>query len=178
MRLGMTALAAAMAILLGALTFAGAASAQSAPVPEPTTTVTVHALPPVSVPVQNFDPVKATNAYLNQVSGAARERSNSYFEGGYYLILVDALYAVAVSALLLWLRISAGMRNVAQGITRSRFWQVPIYVIMYVVLVTVLTFPLDIYEGFIREHAYGLSNQNFLQWLRDYGVRTLSSSWA
>ncbi len=169
MRLGLRV--AAMAMLLGAVIFAGAANAQATPAPAPTSTIAVHSLPPAGpTAMQKFDPVKATNAYLNQVSGAARARSDSYFEGGYYLILVDALYAVAVSALLLWLRISAGMRNIAQGVTRSRFWQVPIYAVMYVALVAVLTFPLDVYEGFIREHAYGLSNQNFLQWFRDFGI--------
>ena len=171
MHLGLKTIAAAMALLFGTLLFAGGAIAQSTPAAAPTSTVTVHSLPTTGVPATpTFDPVKATNAYLNQVSGAARARSDSYFEGGYYLILVDALYAVAVSALLLWLRISAGMRNIAQGVTRSRFWQVPIYVIMYTVLVALLTFPLTVYEDFIREHAYGLSNQNFLQWFQDFGI--------
>ena len=37
-------------------------------------------------------------------------------------------------------------------------------------LVTVATLPLTLYEGFFREHAYGLSNQNFWQWLGDFGI--------
>ena len=173
MRLGLTAFAAAMAMLLGALIFAGTADAQATPAPAPTSTVAVHALPPAGpTAMQTFDPVKATKAYLGQVSGAARARSDSYFEGGYTLILVDALYAVVVSAILLWLRISSAMRNIAEGVTRTRFWQVPIYVVMYTALVALLTFPLTIYEDFIREHAYGLSNQNFLQWFRDFSIET------
>ncbi|MBV9693062.1 MAG: M48 family metalloprotease, partial [Alphaproteobacteria bacterium] len=32
------------------------------------------------------------------------------------------------------------------------------------------TFPMTVYEDFIREHQYGLSNQNFLQWLGDLGI--------
>jgi STE24 endopeptidase len=172
MRLGLKTIAAAMALLFGMLLFAGPAAAQATPAAAPTSTVAVQPLPMTSIPTaaQKFDPVKATNAYLNQVSGAARANSDSYFEGGYYLILVDALYAVAVSALLLWLRISAGIRNIAVGVTRSRFWQVPIYVIMYVALVALLTFPLTVYEDFFREHAYGLSNQNFAQYMRDFAV--------
>ena len=106
MRLGLTGLAAAMTFLLLTLLFAGDASAQASPTPVPTSTVVVHSLPPAGpTAMQQFDPVKATKAYLAQVNGAARARSDSYFEGGYYLILVDTLYAVAVSALLLWLRI-------------------------------------------------------------------------
>lgn len=34
----------------------------------------------------------------------------------------------------------------------------------------VLTFPLDVYSSFTFQHKYGLSNQTFPQWLRDYGV--------
>ena len=62
------------------------------------------------------------------------------------------------------------MRNIAQKATRSRFWQVPIYVAMFVMVTTLLTFPLTVYENFFREHSYGLSNQNFWQWLGDFGT--------
>src|SRR6185437_6004950 len=75
-----------------------------------------------------------------------------------------------VSGLLLWLRISAKMRDFAQDLTRSRFWQTPIYVAQYIFLVTLVTLPLTIYEHFIREHSYGLSNQTFLQWAGDFGI--------
>jgi STE24 endopeptidase len=163
-------LAACMAAAFGAFLI-GAAHAQSNPSPAPVSHVSVQSLaPPPATGPATLDPEKATNAYLARVSGAARARSDSYFEGGYVLILVDALYSVFVSAILLWLGISAGMRNIAQGITRSRFLQVPIYVVQFVIVTTVLTFPLNVYEGFMREHAYGLSNQNFLQWLGDFGT--------
>src|SRR5205814_10671107 len=134
----------------------------------PLAPVTVQTLPAgASARSVTFDPANATNAYLARVSGEARKRSDSYFEGGYVLIFVDGLYAVAVAALLLWTGISAGMRNVAQRFTRSRFLQVPIYVVMFIAATAILTFPLTLYEGFFREHAYGLSNQNFAQSFRD-----------
>jgi len=164
-------LAACVALMFATL-MACAAYAQSTPSPAPVAHVTVQSLPPAPVahPAASFDPVKSTNAYLARVSGAARARSDSYFEGGYILLLVDAAYSVVVSAILLWLGISAGMRNIAQGFTRSRFLQVPIYVVMFVLVTAVLTFPLNVYEGFVREHAYGLSNQNFWQWLGDFAI--------
>src|SRR5215469_3848270 len=161
--MGWRQLAAMVAILCVALfTGIGTATAQKDLRAAPLTPITVQSLPgqtPAAHPVA-FDPLKATNAYLARVSGEARKRSDSYFEGGYVLILVDGLYAVAVAALLLWSGFSARMREIAQGITRSRFWQVPIYVAMFLLAATVLTFPLTVYEGFFREHAYGLSNQN------------------
>jgi STE24 endopeptidase len=153
----------------------GSASAQKDLRAAPLTPVTIQTMPARAPAAHTtaFDPVKATNAYLARVSGEARKRSDSYFEGGYLLILVDGLYAVAVAALLLWTGFSARMRNMAQKITRVRFWQVPIYVAMFIVATTVLTFPLTVYEAFFREHAYGLSNQNFAQWFRDFAVAFL-----
>jgi len=149
----------------------GGVSAQQDLRAAPVTPVVAESLPGSGVAHQvNFDPAKATNAYLARVSGEARKRSDSYFEGGYVLIFVDGLYAVAVAALLLWTGISARMRNIAQRISRSRFWQVPIYVAMFIAATVVLTFPLSVYENFFREHAYGLSNQNFVQWFRDFAV--------
>ena len=115
--------------------------AQGGPSAAPTSTVDVHALPPVGgtrKPVA-FDPVKATDAYLARVKGAARANSDSYFEGGYVLLVVDALYALVVAAILLCSKLSAGIRDFAAARTRSRFWQVPIYAGAYIVVTTVLT---------------------------------------
>jgi STE24 endopeptidase len=153
--------------------FAGGAVHAQAPSPAPTADITVHNLPPVgaSQDAVKFDPDKATNAYLAQVSGEARAKSDAYFEGRNEILpAVDAAYAIVVSGLLLFLRISARMRNIAQGITRIRFFQVPIYVVLYTILTVVLTFPLTVFEDFFREHQYGLSNQNFLQWFGEFGI--------
>jgi len=147
-----------------------AASASAQPAPAPTTKVQVQPLNAIDAPspTLQFDADKATNAYLATINGQARKNSDAYFEGGYVLLLVDALYTIVIAALLLWLRISAWMRNVAQGWTRSRFWQVPIYVILFLIVFTIAEFPLAVYEGYIREHAYGLSNMSFAQWLGDF----------
>lgn len=163
----------AILILVGAMpVLASAQTAGAGPAAAPTSTVQVQALPstPRPTPAVAFDAEKATNAYLARINGAARARSDSYFEGGYVLQVIDAIYAIGIMALLLWLRISTRMRDIAVGISRRRFWQVPIYFVQFTVLTTVLSFPLTVYETFIREHAYGLSNQNFLQWFGDFGT--------
>ena len=46
--------------------------------------------------VPAVDPVAATEAYLAKVPAAKKERSDAYFEGGYWLILWNFLYASAV----------------------------------------------------------------------------------
>jgi STE24 endopeptidase len=171
MRLGQAAICAAMMLVFGSFLFAAAGNAaENGPVAAPTATITIQPLPPAPSPQSGFDALKATNAYLAEVHGAARARSDSYFEGGYILLFVDAAYAVIVSSILLWFRISARMRDFARGITRSRFWQATIYAAFFTILATALTFPLTVYEDFLREHEYGLSNQTFVQWLGDFGI--------
>jgi len=165
MRLGLAAVCAAMMMV-----FCNAALAQDVPAAAPTAKVTIGTLPDIKSPQAGFDTQKAINGYLAQISGKARAQSDSYFEGGYVLIFVDAIYAVIVSAILLWLGISARIRDFAQRTTSSRFLQVPIYAIAYLILAAAMTFPLTIYEGFFREHAYGLSNQNFAQWFGEFGI--------
>jgi STE24 endopeptidase len=164
MRLGLLAACAAMLIL-----YSGLAAAQSEPLAAPTTPVAVNQLPPIPSPQAGFDALKATNAYLAQIHGAARARSDAYFEGGYVLTLVDAVYAAIVSAIVLWLGLSARIRDFAARLTRFRFLQVPIYIVPYTILVVAMTFPLTVYEEFFREHQFGLSNQNFMQWFGDFG---------
>jgi STE24 endopeptidase len=117
-----------------------------------------------------FDVNAAVDAYLAKMPPAERARSNAYFEGGYWLQLWDFLSTVVVMWLLLRFRVSVRMRDLAERITRFRPLQTAIYWVQFIILVTVVTFPLTIYEGYIREHKYGLSNQAFGQWMRDQAV--------
>jgi STE24 endopeptidase len=117
-----------------------------------------------------FDVNAAVETYLAKMPPAERARSNAYFEGGYWLLLWDFLSTVLVMWILLRFRLSLRMRDLAERITRFRPLQTAIYWVQFIVLVTVVTFPLTIYEGYVREHKYGLSNQAFGQWMRDQAV--------
>jgi STE24 endopeptidase len=114
-----------------------------------------------------FDPVAATEAYLATVPAAQRARSDAYFEGGYWLQLWGFLYGAAVGLLLLATRLSAAMRELAARITRVASLQTWVYWVLYLVATSVLLFPLTVYSGFFREHAYGLATQSFGPWLGD-----------
>ncbi len=116
-----------------------------------------------------FDAQAATDRYLASVPAADRARSDAYFEGGYWLILWDSLYGAVVMIALLETRLSARMRSWAERISRRRPIQTFLYWMQYLVVVTVVTFPLTVYEGFFRERKYGLMNQNFAEWLGDQG---------
>ena len=135
----------------------------------PTTHIQMQSLAVVDA-TPKFDAQRATTAYLARVNGAARARSDAYFEGGYWLVLVDLLWTLAVSGLLLWLGLSAALRDWAAERTHSRTYQAMIYVTVYVAVTAAAQFPLALYEGYFREHSYGLSNQNFTAWLGDTGI--------
>jgi STE24 endopeptidase len=166
-----TSLGLVTAFLLLLATAAGAqdlpVDQQLPPVAAPTRHVDVGQLPVLDTTPQ-FDAAAATNTYLARVSGAAREKSDAYTDGGYVWGLVDFLYGLVIAGLLLWLRISAHIRDWATERTRNRHYQVMLYGVIYISAVTVATLPVSIYEDFVREHAYGLSNQTFLQWLGDF----------
>lgn len=127
----------------------------------------VVTVPAAAQPSAHFDPDAATEAYLAQIPAAARARSDAYFEGGYWLILWDFLYGVAVALILLNLRWSARMRDFAERFTSVRAIHTIVYWIEYLVITTVLTFPLGWYEGYYREHQYGMATQTFGPWMGD-----------
>jgi STE24 endopeptidase len=77
------------------------------------------------------------------------------------------LYGAAVAVLLLATRLSARMRDLAVRITRVSALQTALYWIGYLVVTAVLSFPLTVYTGFVRERAYGLATQTFGPWLGD-----------
>ncbi|MBT8089672.1 MAG: M48 family metallopeptidase [Gammaproteobacteria bacterium] len=123
----------------------------------------------------DFDVETATEAYINLLSEDERARSDSYFEGRYWLQLWGFLYGLGVAWLLLGTRLSARMRNLAERFGRWRWLQTLLYGAQYVVVVTLLAFPLSVYQGFIREHSYGLSNHTFGSWLGDQFTSLLVS---
>jgi len=114
-----------------------------------------------------FDVKAAVDAYLARVPADQRARSDAYFEGGYWLLLWDFLSSVLVMWIFLQFGWSVRMRDLAERLTRFRPLQTAMYWVQFIVVFSVITFPLTVYEGYFREHKYGLSNQNFWQWMRD-----------
>ena len=87
---------------------------------------------------RNSTPTRPPTAYLARVSGAARARSDAYFEGGYWLQLVDLVYGLAVAGAA---AVAEALRPPSATGPRSAPAAAPgqalIYVAAYVVIVTV-----------------------------------------
>jgi len=151
------------AVLAGAAP--SAAPAQSAPVK----LVQLAPPPPAASGASgSIDPEAATRAYLARQTPAEKARSDAYFEGGYWLDLWTFLWAVAVYFVLLHTGASARMRVFAERL-RFSFLHIPAYWVQFLLAVTVMSFPLTLYRGFVREHQYGLSNLTFGAWMGELG---------
>jgi len=117
----------------------------------------------------HFDAEAATAAYMALIPPRALARSDAYFEGGYWLQLWDLVVGLALAWLLLGTGLSRRMRELAERATRFKWLQAALYGAQYILLVTLLTLPWAAYEGYFREHQYGMSNQTAFAWLTDYG---------
>ncbi len=151
-----------LGVVLVALCFTAVGVAQAPPA-----TPDITQVPTAAQPSDHFDVNAATDAYMELMPASAKARSDAYFEGGYWLILWDFLYGAVICLLLLNFRWSAGMRDLAETMTRRRGLQTFLYWVLYLLLTFVLGFPLAVYEGFIREWKYGLATQTFGGWMWD-----------
>ena len=127
-------------------------------------------VPAGAQPGPGFDAERATEAWLGLLSPEQRALSDAYFEGGYWLKLWSVLYGLGVMAILLWTGLSRRMRDFADQVGRKRWLSVAIYAALFIVVTFVLDLPLSIYQGFVREHQYGLSNLSFQGWLREEAI--------
>jgi STE24 endopeptidase len=119
---------------------------------------------------QPFDPVAATEAYLAGLSSDARASSDAYFEGNSWAKTAGVLVESAVMLLLLFTGWSTAMRDRAERITRRKPLQTLLYWAQFLVVTTLLLFPLQLYKDFFREHQYGLSNEGFMAFLVRVGM--------
>jgi len=127
------------------------------------------ATPPVGAQAVNghLDPEVATRAYLATLPSDKKAKSDAYFEGGYWLILWDFVITAVIYIALLATGLSARMRNAAERMTKSPTLQSVLYGVLFIAVTTVVALPWVIYEGFVREHSYGLSNLRLGAWLME-----------
>ena len=118
----------------------------------------------------SFDPEAATQAYLATLKGAARAKSDAYFEGGYWLLLWGTLVAVLSDYVLLRTGLSARFRDWGERVTKRRFLQSMLYALPYILASTIIVLPWTIYTGYFREKQYDLMNQDFGAWAGEQAI--------
>lgn len=128
---------------------------------------------PAPVTTAAFDVDRATEAYLSRLTGEEKARSDAYFEGGYWLQLWGFLYGLGTAWLLLRSRVLVRLRDWARRVSKRPWLQTLLFAPGWVVVSTLLWLPLGLYEGYFREHKYGLSNQTLTAWFGDEAMELL-----
>jgi STE24 endopeptidase len=119
-----------------------------------------------------LEPQAATDAFMARIPAEVKARSDAYFVGGYWLQLWNFLLGLAIAALLLATPWSTRCRDALRRRLRSVYWADTAYGALYLAAGALLSLPLTIYQGFVREHAYGLATQGFGEWAGELLMQT------
>ena len=129
-----------------------------------------HSLPPDAEWGPYFDVGRATDSFIATVPAADREKSDAYFEGGYWIAAWTTLIVVLIAWLLLRVRFAARIRDWAAARGRGPFMQSFIVAIGFLLALAVLTLPWTLYTNYFREHQYGMSNQTIGGCLGEWAI--------
>lgn len=125
--------------------------------------------------VTGFDVEGATRAWLATLQGAARAKSDAYFEGGYWLLLWNAVVGIAAAWAMLRFGWSAAWSRWAERAVGWRWLQPAIYAVPYVLVGALIVLPWSLYTGWYREKQYDLMNQSLGAWLGEQAIALLLS---
>jgi Zn-dependent protease with chaperone function len=125
-----------------------AGTGQSAVPAGAATTADVDETPPVEVPPPT-------------------DKALQYHASGNVLWAFDQVWSFGILIVLLATGFSARLRDWSQRIGRKWFVTLAVYFILFTLITSVVDLPRAYYEEFVREHAYGLSNQTLAKWWTD-----------
>ena len=109
--------------------------------------------------------MKLTTACQTVAVPEPSELAVHYYRSGNVLWAVSTGLSLLIPALLLFTGLSARLRRLAQGASRRWILMVALYALLFTLVTALLTLPLSYYGEYVRQHAYGLSNQSLGKWL-------------
>lgn len=95
------------------------------------------------------------------------EKAMRFYRGNNALWAFNQAWAMLVTGGLAFSGLSARVRTLAHRIGRGWFLTTGIFVVIYLAIVFAINLPISFYQGYIRLHAYGLSNQTLGKWAHD-----------
>jgi Zn-dependent protease with chaperone function len=98
-----------------------------------------------------------------------------YYRSGNLLWGVGTALSLLIPLLLLYSGLSSWLRSLAFRGGRSWLPSLMLYALLFTLVTAVLSLPIAYYEGFLRQHAYGLSNQSLAKWAGDWVKELLVS---
>jgi Zn-dependent protease with chaperone function len=97
----------------------------------------------------------------------ASDRAMAYYRSGNVLWAINLVWSIALLVLVLASGLSAKLRDWSQRVGRRWFFTLVIYFLLFNIITTIADLPRAYYEEFVRQHAYGLSNQTPGKWWAD-----------
>jgi Zn-dependent protease with chaperone function len=95
------------------------------------------------------------------------EKAMRYYRSGNVVWVVDTLLGLLVPALFLFTGLSARIRDLARRVGRGWLLTIAVYFVLFSLASFAITLPWSYYTEFVRQHAYGLSNQTLGKWASD-----------
>ncbi len=95
------------------------------------------------------------------------EKALSYYHSGMRWWAFRTIWSFLVPAVILVTGLSARLRTWAARLGRRWFFTLALYSLAFLTLSWLADLPFDYLQGFVREHAYGVSNQTFGKWVSD-----------
>jgi Zn-dependent protease with chaperone function len=92
----------------------------------------------------------------------------SYYTSGNVLWVGNQIWSALLLIALLATGLSARLRDLALRLTRHRwFLALTVYFVSFTLITSLVDLPRAYYEEYVRQHAYGLSNQTLQKWWTD-----------
>lgn len=99
------------------------------------------------------------------------EKALRYYRSGMWIWAFGECWALIVPMVIAFSGLSVRLRDLAQRLGRWWYPTIALYLVFYLVLTFVIDLPLGYFLGYVRQHAYGLSNQTQAKWLSDTFAR-------
>lgn len=95
------------------------------------------------------------------------QKAKKYHKVKNRLLVINLAFTFVILVSIIFSKFSISIKQLASSFTANTVVVNGIYAALLFVIFYVLSFPLEIYEGFILEHRYNLSNQSIAGYLRD-----------
>lgn len=108
-------------------------------------------------------------------SGDELKKAKAYQKQKQTLALLHLVFTPAILFLAILTPASELWKDWASALATEGYTQAALYVLFFLLYLTLMDLPWAFYAGFILEHRFGLSNQTFGDWLKDFLKKSLLS---
>lgn len=111
---------------------------------------------------------QAATSIVYPITPERRELLNRYSNFSQLWDIFDTVFGWVLLLAIAFIGISSWLFKLTERLFTKRFLQFLLYLAFLIILLSIVSFPLDYYRDFAVEHDYGLSSQSFGSWLGDW----------